>query len=211
MGYIPIHRRLNGSRLCKTLCHAFWRYSKGNRCRILLVSPESELDPQASEKERNWLPLIIATVVVLVVAGLGFLLFGGGKKEQMPATSAVNAPLAGYASSLEISRLHMSESGNLAGGKLTYVDGWITNRGSQTVTGVTAQVIFRAFNHEVAQNENHQLKVIRMRDPYIDVASLADLPLKPGATAEFRLIFDAVSPNWDGAFPEIRLLKVESK
>ena len=36
-------------------------------------------------------------------------------------------------------------------------------------------------------------------------------PLKPGGEQEFRLIFDAVSPDWDGAYPEIRIIRVEGK
>jgi hypothetical protein len=105
----------------------------------------------------------------------------------------------------------MSESSNLAGGKVTYLDGQIANRGSRTVTGVTVQVLFRDFAHEVAQNESQPLKLIRTREPYIDVEPLSAAPLRPGDERDFRLIFDAVSPDWDGAYPEIRILHVETK
>jgi hypothetical protein len=105
----------------------------------------------------------------------------------------------------------MSESGNLAGGKVTYLDGQIANTGARTVTGVTVQVLFRSFAHEVAQNETQPIKLIRMRDPYIDVEPLSAAPLKPGDQHDFRLIFDAVSPDWDGAYPEIRILHVDTK
>jgi hypothetical protein len=105
----------------------------------------------------------------------------------------------------------MSESSNLAGGKVTYLDGQITNNGARTVTGVTVQVLFRSYAHEVAQNETLHLKLIRVRQPYIDVEPLSAAPLKPGDQHDFRLIFDAVSPDWDGALPEIRILRVESK
>ena len=40
-----------------------------------------------------------------------------------------------YAASLPITNVVMSESGNLAGGKVTYIDGHITNTGNKTVTG----------------------------------------------------------------------------
>jgi hypothetical protein len=50
-----------------------------------------------------------------------------------------------------------------------------------------------------------------MRDPYIDVEPLSAAPLKPGDQHDFRLIFDAVSPDWDGAYPEIRILHVDTK
>ena len=63
----------------------------------------------------------------------------------------------------------MSESANLAGGKATYLDGRIANNGSRTVTGITVQVLFRDPAHEVAQNETQPLRIIRTREPYMDV------------------------------------------
>ena len=53
----------------------------------------------------------------------------------------------------------MSESSNLAGGKVTYVDGHIANKGSRTVTGITVQVLFRDMAQEVTQNETQPLKI----------------------------------------------------
>jgi hypothetical protein len=50
-----------------------------------------------------------------------------------------------------------------------------------------------------------------MRDPYIDVQPVSAAPLKPGDEQDFRLIFDAVSPDWDGAFPELRIIRVDTK
>jgi len=107
--------------------------------------------------------------------------------------------------------LAMSESANLAGGKVTYLDGHISNNGSRTVTGITVQVLFRTFAHEVAQNETQPLKIIRMKEPYIDIEPVSVAPLKPGDERDFRLIFDAVSPDWDGAYPDVRVIHVETR
>jgi Protein of unknown function (DUF2393) len=123
----------------------------------------------------------------------------------------ISAATDPYAASLAISNLAMSESSNLAGGKVTYLDGQITNQGNRTITGITAQVLFRDPAHEVAQNETQPLKIIRTREPYIDVEPLSAAPLKPGEQADFRLIFDTVAQDWDGAFPEIRVIHVDSK
>jgi hypothetical protein len=105
----------------------------------------------------------------------------------------------------------MSESSNLAGGKVTYVDGHVANQGNRTITGITVQVIFRSYTHEVAQNETMPMNLIRVRQPYVDTESVAAAPLKPGAEQDFRLIFDKVSPDWAGATPEIRIVHVDSK
>ena len=177
------------------------------------MSTGPQLVPSAARptepEQRNWLPLVIAAVVVIVIAGAVVLLLGRGK----PASSVtpISAAPDAYAASLPITGLQMSESSNLAGGKVTYLDGHIANKGSRTVTGITVQVLFRTFAHEVAQNETQPMKLIRIRDPYVDLEPVSAAPLAPGAEADFRLIFDAVSPDWDGAYPEVRVLHVETK
>jgi hypothetical protein len=55
------------------------------------------------------------------------------------------------------------------------------------------------------------MNIIRTREPYSDVEPVSAAPLKPGDSADFRLIFDTVAQDWDGAFPEIRIVHVESR
>ena len=147
--------------------------------------------------------------MVVVVAAVAVLVLDHGKPR--PTVAPISATPDAYAVSLPITGLQMSESSNLAGGKVTYLDGHIANTGPRTVTGITVQVLFRTFAREVAQNESQPLKVIRTREPYIDVEPVSAAPLAPGAEADFRLIFDQVNPDWDGAYPEIRVLHVETK
>ena len=160
-------------------------------------------------RERNWLPLGIATVLVVAVIVAGLVL--GRHPKPVGDATAVNAAPDAYAASLEVTNLAMSESSNLAGGKVTYLDGHIANHGSQTVTGITVQVLFRNYAHEISQNETLPLTLIRMREPYIDTAPVSALPLKPGAEQDFRLIFDTVNPDWAGALPELRVLHVTAQ
>jgi hypothetical protein len=173
------------------------------------VSTGPQLIRPAEAQERNWLPIAIAAAIVLVVfIGLVVFLEHGKNATQVTPVSAAADP---YSPSLPISGLAMSESANLAGSKVTYLDGHIANQGTRTVTGITIQILFRNIAHEVAQNETQQLKLIRMREPYIDVEPVSAAPLKPGDQQDFRLIFDAVSPNWDGAYPDVRIIKIDSK
>lgn len=163
----------------------------------------------AEREERNWLPIGVASaVVVAVLVGLVLLL---GRGKNAPNVTPVATAADAYAASLPITGLAMSESANLAGGKVTYLDGHVANQGSQTVTGITVQVLFRNVAREVVQNETHPMKLIRMRDPYIDVEPVSAAPLKPGDGQDFRLIFDAVSQDWDGAYPEVRIIHVDTK
>jgi len=173
------------------------------------AAPTPTPTPSSDTRERNWLPLGLAAAVVLVVAAVAILVLEHGKT--LPRVTPISAPTDPYAASLPITGLAMSESANLAGGKVTYLDGHIANKGACTVTGITVQVLFRTLAHEVAQNETQPLKLIRMRQPYIDVEPVSAAPLKPGDEHDFRLIFDSVHPDWDGAYPEIRVIRVETK
>jgi hypothetical protein len=175
------------------------------------MSTGPQLVPPAETRERNWLPLAVSSTVVLMVLVGAILLLGPGRGKEAPTVTPIGAALDPYAPNLPITHLLMSESGNLAGGKVTNLDGHIANLGSGTVTGITVQVLFRNAAHEVAQNETHPLKLIRTRDPYVDLEPVSAAPLKPGSEQDFRLIFDSVSPDWDGAYPEVRVLHVETK
>jgi hypothetical protein len=176
------------------------------------VSTPPEIAPSAASEERNWLPLIVAAAAVLLIAAVAILLtMKGGNAHSTVSITPITAPLDTYAASLSVTRLSMSESANLAGGKVTYVDGFLTNNGPRTVTAATVQVLFRDFSREVTQNQTLPLRLIRVREPAVDLESVSAAPLKPGDEKEFRLIFDSVKPDWDGAYPEIRILHVETK
>jgi hypothetical protein len=173
------------------------------------VNAGPHLVRSAGPPERNWAPVAAAAAVILaVLIGLVWF-FGHGKPA--PAVTPTSTPADPYAGSLVIGDLHMSESANLAGGKSTYLDGQIANHGNRTVTGIGAQVLFRDPAHEVAWNVTQPMMLIRTREPYIDVEPVSAAPLKPGDSREFRLIFDNVPQDWDGAFPEIRIIRVDSK
>ena len=161
--------------------------------------------------ERNWLPVAVASAIVIAAVGALFLFYEHGRGG--PAVTPISATADPYAANLTINNLAMSESSNLSGGKVTYLDGHITNEGNRTVTGITVQVLFRDAAHEVAGNETQSLQIIRTREPYVDLEPLSAAPLKPGDAADFRLVFDApaVPDQWDDAFPDIRIIHVDAK
>ena len=171
------------------------------------MSTEPQLVRPSQPTERNWAAIGIAAAVVVVVV---VVLFVVGRPKQDAVTPS-SAPLDPYAANLVITNMQMSQSSNLAGGQVTYVDGHIVNQGSKTVSSISAQTLFRNSAHEVAQNETQPMKFIRMRDPYIDVEPISSAPLKPGDGQDFRLIFDSLANTWDGVYPEIRLVHVEAK
>lgn len=179
------------------------------RCKIPYVNTGPELIRTPEKRERNWIPLIVAAGAVLLIAAVVVITLEHGRGKN--AATPITAPLDAYAAHLPITQVAMSESANLAGGKVTYLDAHIANTGSKTVTGITVQILFRNYAHEVAQNDTQAMKLIRTRDPYIDVQPVSAAPLKPGDERDFRLIFDAVTPDWDGVYPEVRIVKVSTE
>ena len=150
--------------------------------------------------------IIAGLVVLAVVAGL---VFAGRKKAEVPPNTVL--PLAAYAANLPLSQLAMSESTSLSGGKSTFVDGHIRNTGSQTVTGVTVQVIFHNDEAMPPQLETVPLALIRTREPYVDTQMVSAAPLKPGDEREFRLIFESIPTNWNYQMPEVHVVRVDTK
>jgi hypothetical protein len=145
----------------------------------------------------------LAVLVVVVV-----LVLAGRHKAVSPATVQ---PLAAYAASLPLSQLAMSESTSLSGGKSTFIDGHVQNTGSQTVSGITVQVLFRNDEAMPPQIETLPLSLVRTREPYVDTQSVSAAPLKPGEERDFRLIFESIPSNWNTQIPEIRIIRVEAK
>ncbi len=155
------------------------------------------------------MPWILAGAVVLLV--LGVLLLAGRHKPLVNPGGAGLAPADPYASQLTLSQVKMSESTNLSGGKVTYLDGLVANHGGQTLRGITVQVAFRNAMSQIAQKETLPLNLIRTREPYVDTQPMTATPLVPGGSREFRLIFDHVTEDWDQQYPEVRVIQVETK
>jgi hypothetical protein len=186
---------------------AAWLLTNG--CTISLVSSGPQLVRPPAETERNWLPVAVAAALAIAAAsGIVFFYEHGKSARTVTPASATTDP---YAASLTISKLAMSESANLSGGKVTYLDGQIANQGNRTVTGITVQVLFRDAANEIAWNETEPLRLIRIRDPEVDVEPVSAAPLKPGDVEDFRLVFDTVPDQWNGAYPEVRIIHVETR
>ena len=149
-----------------------------------------------------------AAVAVLILVAALVLLERRGPAAPSPHTLQ---PVASYASNLPVSNLQLSESTSMSGGKQTYLEGHIANHGPNTVTGVTVQVIFANDTHMAPQIETGPLNLIYMRQPYVDTRAVSASPLAPGTEADFRLIFDDVSDNWNQQLPQIRIAQVETR
>jgi hypothetical protein len=150
---------------------------------------------------RNWLPWIVAVIAILFVVGIAFLV---GSRREARTTSGIDP----YAAHLAIGNVQISQANNFAGDQLTYVDGTILNRGDKTVTSIAVRVLFANDDGEPPQTKRVPLTLIRTRQPYVDIEPVSAAPLKPGASQEFRLIFDDVSPLWNQQIPKVEVANV---
>ena len=171
-----------------------------------LSSPVTESPIFAPKRpERGGLPMAVwAIAALIVIVGVGVLVFSGRKKPAAVPTTLL--PADAYAVSLPLSQFAMSESANLSGGKLTYLDGHVRNTGDRTVTAVTVQVVFQNDEALSPQIDTVPLTLIRMKEPYIDTEAVSADPLKPGDDREFRLTFESVPSNWNTQMPEVRVI-----
>lgn len=157
-----------------------------------------------SAEARSWMPWIVASAAVALI--LALLVMVGRKSTPTVDTGTGLAAAAPYASSLIISDLEMSQATSFSGGKVTYIDGKIGNRGTQTLRAITVQVGFRNDLGEYSLRQVLPLTFIRTRDPYVDTEPVSAAPLKPGAVQAFRLIFDNVPADWNQQFPDLRVI-----
>lgn len=168
------------------------------------------LNPGSPNKEpRSFLPWAIAGTVVGLVL-LVLLITGRRPAPANPGGTGL-APPDPYAKYLMLSNIKMSQASAMIGGQQTYIDGEITNNGSETLTGVTVQVAFMDFTNRIGQKNTMPLTLIRTKEPSIDIEPVSAAPIGPGQTREFHLIFDRVTDQWNQQYPEIRVIAVEGK
>jgi hypothetical protein len=157
-----------------------------------------------------WKP-VAGAAVVLLLAVVVLVLVGKGSRPAPQFAGAEVAPPAAYAANLPLSDIKMSEADSFAGNKATYIDGTITNRGDKTVSGASIQVVFQDDMNQMVQKDVLPVAIIRMHEPYVDTVPLEKAPLKPGQTAEFRLIFDHVSAMWNQQYPKLTVVQAKTE
>jgi hypothetical protein len=175
------------------------------------VMAEPNLEPDflgtKNQEKTSWTPWIVAAVVV--VLGIGTWAVIGHRNAPPPQNVGTGlAPADPYAASLAIGGLKMSEADSFAGGKVTYIDGQITNNGPKTLNGVTVQVGFKNDLGEYSQRIAVPLSLIRTREPYVDTQAVSAAPIQPGQQRDFRLIFDTVPADWNMQYPDVRVINV---
>ncbi len=156
-------------------------------------------------------PMVAILIAAVVIGILVTALVLAGRRHTSGGAANRLLPAAPYASNLVFRNLQMSESSSMSGGKQTYVEGQIANRGPATVTGITVQALFANDAAMAPQIDTEPLNIVYMRQPYVDTHAVSASPLAPGAHEDFRLIFDDVNSNWNQQLPQLRVTQVSTR
>ena len=146
---------------------------------------------------------LIAGVAILLLLGAILLVF-----RDTPKKAGGPPP---YAANIKLSDFKMSAAENFVGATVSYIDGTVTNAGSETVTALQAEVLFKDELGQVVNDEPVPLKILRTGGPYPEAVDLRMAPLAPGQSQQFRLTFENISAQWNHQYPDIRITGVSAK
>ena len=96
-------------------------------------------------QERNWIPIVVGLIAVLVVVGIITLV----TRHQRETKPQINP----YAAKLQISNPKVSAAENYVGGTVTYLDADITNTGDKALVGADMKLVFKNTLDQIVQTE----------------------------------------------------------
>ncbi len=156
-------------------------------------------------QERNWMPMVIGLVAVLVVVGIITIV----TRHHSETKPQVNP----YAAKLQLSNPKVSAAENYVGGSVTYLDLDITNTGDKALVGADMKMVFKNTLDQIVQNETLPLHVLvqNQMGGYPDLVDLERSPIAPGQTKTVRLSLEHISADWNQSFPEVQLVNLKLK
>ncbi len=160
---------------------------------------------QPQEQQRNWTPIIIGLIAVLVVVGIIIVL----TLNHGPTVPQLNP----YADKLQLSGPKLSAAENYVGGTVTYLDVNITNTGDQALVGADMKAVFKNTLDQVVQTETLPLHVLvqNQMGGYPDLVDLGRSAIGPGQTKTVRVTLEHISADWNQSYPEIQLVNLKLK
>ena len=159
----------------------------------------------APGKERNWIPLIVGLVAVILAVG-AILLFSRH-------TGPNGAEPSPYAQNLQLSAIKLSAAENYMGGSVTYLDFNITNTGDRALLGAAVNAQFKNALGQVVQKETVPLHVLveNQLAGYPDLVDMSRAPILPAQTRTVRITIEHISSDWDQTAPTMELVNLKLK
>ncbi len=169
------------------------------------MADEPILQQAQSEEPRNYVPMIIGLVlVVVVVAAIAVI----GRNHT--TTGSTEDP---YAAKLIASDMKLSQADNFVGSRVTYLDFKLANSGDKTLVGGQVEATFHNTLGEVVQKETVSLRVLvpNQLAGYPDLLDLSMANLGPGTSRTIRVTLEHVSNDWNQSAPDLRFVNLHLK
>jgi len=159
----------------------------------------------ASDQKRNWVPILVGLVAVVVAVG-AILYFSRHKPPTGPQASE-------YAQQLKLSAIKLSAAENYVGGTVTYLDFNITNTGDKALVGADMYAEFKNTLGQIVQKETLPLHVLveNQLAGYPDLVDMSRAPILPGQTKTVRISLEHISSDWDQTAPTMQLVNLKLK
>ncbi len=175
------------------------------RSKIWIAMADLFTPAEPPAQERNWMPIVIGLIAVLLVVGIIVVL----TRSHGPTASQTNP----YADKLHLSTPKLSAAENYVGGTVTYLDVNITNTGDRALVGADMKAVFKNTLDEVVQTETLPLRVLveNQMGGYPDLVDLGRSPIALGQTKTVRVTLEHISADWNRNYPEIQLVNLKLK
>ena len=159
----------------------------------------------ASDQKRNWVPILVGLVAVVVAVG-AILYLSRHKAPTGPQASE-------YAQQLKLSAIKLSAAENYVGGTVTYLDFNITNTGDKALVGADMYAEFKNTLGQIVQKETLPLHVLveNQLAGYPDLVDMSRAPILPGQTKTVRISLEHISSDWDQTAPTMQLVNLKLK
>jgi hypothetical protein len=160
---------------------------------------------QPPAQQRNWTPIIVGLIAVLVVVGIVVVF----TRNHAPTSPQINP----YSAKLQLSNPKLSAAENYVGGTVTYLDADITNTGDKALVGADMHAVFKNTMDQVVQTETLPLHVLmeNQMGGYPDLVDLSRSPIGPGQTKTLRVTLEHISADWNQSYPAIELVNLKLK
>src|SRR5215467_7872736 len=158
----------------------------------MVVEPPFGSGQAAQDESRNWTPMIVGAVLVLVAVAL-IVIFTRNK----PISNSPDP----YAANVQISDVHMATAQNFAGGSVTYIEGTLSNTGSKRITGARVQVTFRNSINEIVDDPVLPVMALQPDTPIIDYGPMDRAHVRAGQKCDVRITLKHISADWSGQIP----------
>jgi hypothetical protein len=149
------------------------------------------------DEPKNRFPaaFVVGLVVVSLIVGIYFLATRSSHPTQ--STHQPKLPFSAeaqtYAGNIHFQNLALSESSNMLNEHFTYLDGVISNGGTQTIQAMEVLVEFHDPFNQVILRERRR------------VISASNQPLAPGQQREFEITFEQLPAEWNQQYPTIHV------